>query len=71
MNQTEADIKLACATIQSVEQHIDLIRKAIAYDASHKDDNYHYVFQGLIDDLFNTRERLERIIEPTRSVSQI
>ncbi len=71
MNHTEADLKLAIATIQSVEQHLELMKKAIAHDAVHQDDNYHYVFQGMIEELFNTRERLEGIIARSRSLSSM
>ncbi len=69
MNQTEAEIKLAIATIQSVEQHLELMKKAIAHDAISKDDNYHFVFKGMMEDLFNTRERLQGIIARSRSLS--
>lgn len=61
MNQTEADLKLMIATIESVEQHLDLIRKAIAHDAVSKDECYFHVFQGLIEDLSGCRDKLKNI----------
>lgn len=66
MNKTEAELKLAIATLESVEQHLDLIRKAIAFDAVCEDENYRHVFQGMIADLRDCRENLDRI---ARSVS--
>jgi hypothetical protein len=45
MNKTEAHLKVAIATLESVEQHIDLVRKAIAHDAECKQEKYHHVCQ--------------------------
>ncbi|MGL5944239.1 MAG: hypothetical protein ACRC2S_28490 [Waterburya sp.] len=66
MNKTEAEIKLAIATLESVEQHLDLTKKAIAHDACCKSDSYHHVFDGMIQDLIDCRETLQKLV---RSVS--
>lgn len=68
MNPTEADIKLAIATIESVEQHLDIVRKAIAHDAICQDESYHHVFNDMITDLRSCRERL---ISVERSTSHV
>ena len=62
MNQTEADLKLTIATIESVEQHLDVTSKAIAHDACCKDENYSHVFNGMISDLRECRERLDSVM---------
>lgn len=68
MNKTEADLKIAIATLESVEQHLDLTRKAIAHDAVCKDENYHHVFQNMIYELRQCREKLGKLV---RSMSHI
>ena len=62
MNKTEADLKLAIATIESVEQHLDVTRKVIAHDACCKEEKYSHVFNGMISDLRECRERLDSIM---------
>ena len=62
MNKTEADLKFAITTMKSIEQHLDVTRKAIAHDACCKDDSYFHVFNGMISDLRECRERLDSIM---------
>ena len=79
MNPTEANLKLAIAygdptafgrrraparaTIESVEQHLEMMKRAIAYDAACKDESYFHVFDDMVSDLRSCRERLGNIIK--------
>ena len=61
MTKTEAELKLTIATLESIEQHLDLTRKAIAYDATCRDEDYRHVFNGMIDELRSCREIMLKI----------
>ena len=61
MNQTEAELKLMIATIESVEQHLEMMKKAIAYDAACKDESYFHVFDNMISELRGARDKLDKL----------
>lgn len=61
MKPTQADIKLAIATIESVEQDLDVVRKAVAHDACCPDASYHHLFNNMINHLRECRDRLNSV----------
>ena len=55
------ELKRAIALVQSVEQRIELTRKAIAYDTNDGSDNYELVFKEMVSDLYSCRMKLSDI----------
>ena len=67
MNKAEANFQLAIANLESVEQHLEMMKRAIAYDAACKDESYYHVFDNMISELRSCRDKLNQVKWATKN----